>query len=63
MSGSYCPVCQKDTGVDAEDWFRDHEHKEFAVCQNCGTKLRAYYDEEGEGEAEEREGTSARRSC
>lgn len=49
MSGSYCPVCQKDTGVDAEDWFRDHGHKEFAVCQNCGTKLSAYYDEEGEG--------------
>jgi NAD-dependent SIR2 family protein deacetylase len=45
VSGSYCPVCTEDSGVDAEDWFRDHEHNKVAVCQNCGAKLKAYYDE------------------
>jgi transcription elongation factor Elf1 len=50
MSGSYCPVCQNDSGVDAEDWFRQHEHNALAVCANCGAKLKAYYDEyENEG--------------
>ena len=43
--GSYCPACEQDSGVDAEDWWRRHERTDPAVCVNCGAKLRAYYDE------------------
>lgn len=49
MSGSLCPVCLGDTGVDAEDWFRDHEHAAMAVCGNCGAMLKSYWDDAGEG--------------
>lgn len=50
MSGSLCPRCFEDSGTDAEAWFRDHERKDAAVCEVCGAKLKAYYDEvESEG--------------
>jgi hypothetical protein len=49
MSGSHCPVCLGDAGVDAEDWFRDHEHRDLAVCAGCDARLKAYWDDAGEG--------------
>lgn len=48
--GSHCPVCEKDSGVDAEDWSRHHKRTDPAVCVSCGAKLNPYYDETWDGQ-------------